>query len=156
MGYATVAVLLAALAQDKNEAEQLFRKMEDKLARAKTLQVAVSISIAGNKEGKFAGSLTLAEGNKARLHLKGALADKALDLEMVSDGVRMHVSNPGSKPSDRETPKNLNDIVARALSRVGLFATLMTARQSGPKRAELGVDDLFRASQFKLGKKEKV
>jgi outer membrane lipoprotein-sorting protein len=154
MGYATVALLLAAFAQDRSEAEQLFRKMEETVAGTKALQTAVVITITGKKDGKFEGALALAKGNKARMNLKGAMAEKTLDLSMVSDGTRMKVKDPGGKQAEQNTPKKLNEVLAGALNRAGLFATLMMSRRSD--QDEPNVEDLFRVSGFKFGKKDKV
>jgi outer membrane lipoprotein-sorting protein len=156
MGYAAAVALLAALVQEKNEAEQLFHKMDQQITKAKTLQVAVTVTLEGAKEGKFEGTLALAQGNKARLKLKGDLAGKQMDLEMVSDGSRLRTSSSGGKQNVEDTPKKLNDTIAGPLGRAGLFAPLMSIRRAGPKQDEFDPEKMFRLSGFKLGKKDKV
>src|SRR5438309_11874427 len=79
---ALMAAALPTLAQDAkpspdDEAKQLFQKMEDRLAAAKTLQCSLEIKSEGSGEPgfpvqkmEFTGSLALEEGNRVRLELK--------------------------------------------------------------------------------------
>src|SRR5262245_5469133 len=96
----------------KNEAEKLFRKMEEKLDKAKSLECAFEISVPWKlgmlklDNNSFAGTLFLAEGNKAFLALNEVTGDQDSYLHIVSDGVHHSLQQQafGRLPY---SPKNL-------------------------------------------------
>src|SRR5258708_36747869 len=76
-------------AQD-NEAEKLYREMEQKVRAAKTLQVRFDLNItdALGKTGIVKGALTLGEGDKYRVDLDGKIFGQAVKGIEVSDGTQ--------------------------------------------------------------------
>jgi len=160
MNLVFVALLLTAPAQEKNEAEELYRKMEKQLTAAKTLQVSFEMDIPSDKGGKFKGILWLADGNKLRMDISGEMAGQKVKLEIVSDGTKLKASGSEMpKPMEQATQKKLKDNVVTVMTRAGLFAGLffpiiITDPEEQPK--ELDADAMFGVSEFKLGPKEKI
>jgi outer membrane lipoprotein-sorting protein len=149
----TVGLLLAADApkdRAKNEAEKVFRTMEEKLAKAKTLECVFDIRIGTQS---YEGSLFLAGGNRARLEINESTKGRPMRLLMISDGARQSFQDNGiSRPQLRDAPKNLNAKILTWVARPGMFlphAPLPDVKADDAK-------EQFRVSGFKLGQKEKV
>src|SRR5262249_9636727 len=159
MRFGLVALLLPPVAQD-NEAGKLFRKMGDKIDKAKTIQVAFEATIEDPFTGKMKGTLNLTEGNKARMEASGEFGGKEGKYFMVSDGMKMKtVEEEGDKPrkTEKDTPKNLGANLKYALKSIGLVAGFFIAGRSSPDgKDDIKVEDIIRVSEFKFGKKEKV
>lgn len=139
-------------------AEDLFHRMEAKLAAAKTLQVAFK----GTRRAMtWQGSLTLARGDKARLEMKGEVPriQSSFQLTAVSDGFRTRVVGTTPKGIDRVAPKGLNGYLLFYL-RWGMMPDAadvfleMDPDEKETTAAEIGA--ACPASGFKFGKKEKV
>jgi outer membrane lipoprotein-sorting protein len=157
MRLAFLAAFLLALAQGENQAEKLFRESEKKLAEADQAQITVESTLEGTPEkGRLKGTLLLAKGNKASVVVQGNLRGEKFKMSAVSNGTMMKVEMTMSKPQEEEnTPKNLNATIAASFSRVGMLAVFRyRTQQAGEK--EPGLDDLFKVSDFVLGKKETV
>jgi outer membrane lipoprotein-sorting protein len=151
-----LVIVLALHADDKNEAEQLFRKMETKLTSAKSLECSHEAKIEGGKgPGSVKASLTLAEGNKSRLDVSGRFGDFEEKITLVSDGEKVVslADRPGPKGP---APKWLNDAYRASLARAGLVVALTFIEGVGEQPKEFKADDEMKVSNFKLGKKEKV
>jgi outer membrane lipoprotein-sorting protein len=151
------AVLLTVLGQGNNDAEQLFRRMEEKLAKAKTLELVFEGKLEV-KEGNESvtlrreGSLLLAEGSRMRLEMKeGAKAETMWRL-MVSDGARMKVLDKGSDPQVQTAPKSGNSEVLTWVTRAGVLLPQMPL----PDVQAADGNDRYPVSDFRLGNKEKV
>jgi outer membrane lipoprotein-sorting protein len=154
------AMLPAAAAQGGDEAEKLFRAVEARLSKARTVRLAFRVdTYLGREKGMLTGTLLLAAGNKARLRVKGAILGKDLDAELVSDGARMRaLDQPSAKPLEAPAPKHLNEIVTAALSRSGLFLNLdlLSKQLDRTDGGQLNPADLFPVSDLKLGRKENL
>jgi outer membrane lipoprotein-sorting protein len=94
MRWLTALALLAvtawpAVAQD-NEAEKLFRAMEQKVRSAQTLRLRFDLSVAGalGTKGNVKGTLVLGEGDKYRVEMEGKVFGQAVRGTEVSDGTR--------------------------------------------------------------------
>ncbi len=147
-------------AQGDDKAEKLFRAMEERLSRARTVRLAFRVDWhLGREKGTFRGTFLLAAGNKARLQVKGAVLGKDVDAVLVSDGARIGVlDSSAAKPLEAPAPKPLNEIMTAALSRSGLFLNLdLLGRQLDRKDGgQLKAAELFPVSDRKLGRKEKL
>jgi outer membrane lipoprotein-sorting protein len=157
MRLAFLPAVLLALAQGENQAEKLIRESEKLLAEADQAQITVESTLEGTPErGRLKGTLLLAKGNKASLVVQGNLRGEELKISVVSNGTKMKVEMAMSKPQEeQDTPKNFNAMLAGTFSRVGMLAGFRTrAQQAGQK--EPGLDDLYKVSDFVLGKKERV
>lgn len=134
----------------KNEAEKLFRTVEQKLAKAKTLECDFDVKI---DTLSYKGSLFLAEGNRARLEINEATKGRLMRCLIVSDGTRLSYQDNGlSHPKLEDTPKSLNADILTWMARPGVFlpqAPLPDVKADDAK-------DRFRVADFKLGSKEKV
>lgn len=143
---------LPAAADDGKEAEKLYQQMEEKVAKAKSIEMSFEVEIAspGQKEkGTIKGSLALAEGNKMRLEYKTKLMGMEGDATLISDG-KKEVALSAGRPLGEAgpTPKDLERKARRAVSPNGFFFGLLLGTPGG-------VPDL-KASDFKLGKRQKV
>jgi RNA polymerase sigma factor (sigma-70 family) len=151
------AVLLA-LAQGGNQAENLFRESEKKLSEADQAQITVESTLERGtlKKGHLKGTLLLAKGNKANMAVQGNLDGEEFKMSAVSNGSKMKMEVTMSKPQEEQnTPKDLNAMFAGSFSRVGVLAGFRTRTQQAGEQ-EPGLDDLYKVSDFVLGKKEKV
>jgi outer membrane lipoprotein-sorting protein len=116
----------------ENEAEKLFRAMEEKIHRARAFRVAVDIKITAERQkgkdqgGQLKGSLILTQDNKARLTLRGKVAGEAMNREMVSDGKHITCKDYLPEPPERATqtaPKKLHAMLSMLLTRAGVYGT---------------------------------
>ncbi len=148
----------------KNEAEKLFRIMEEKLDKAKTLE-CVFDGYLPTDLGSFEGTLLLAEGNKVRLEINKSKDDGLqltpeaakkygkMRLRIVSDGVHLMMEGNGlDRPQLRDTPKNLNADILTWMSRTGL----LLPQAPLPDQKVDCAKDRFVVSDFKLGIREKI
>lgn len=143
--------------QQKNEAEALFKRMEEKLAKAKTVQVK-SRGSTMTAEGEMAATVELSweAGSKARLDSDMKIPEQGeFKSRFVSDGKNAALSGPQAQSG--KTPQNLISDLVRSWSRGGGFfaaawieaATFKDKRH--PKRANVP-----KTVDFKLGPKENV
>jgi outer membrane lipoprotein-sorting protein len=132
-------------AQEGTEAEKLFRQMEAKLSKAQTLECTFATRL--DPKGTFKGSLTFAEGNKARVEVTGEV-DRAAKYTVVSDGTKIvRLVDAGVPEQVNEIkPQALREEILRSFGLVGGFAVLEFSFAK----------DKVKVSGFKLGKKEKL
>src|SRR5262249_3330156 len=141
MRYALLALLFPAVAWagGDNEAEKLFRQLEKKIRAAKAVRIVADIT--GSAKGtdvKFHIEMTLAEGNKARVKMKGEVkkegGDEKLGAELVSDGTNLRMSETTSgKTKDDKAPEGFSQKLALLVGRVGLIGGLRTGVGGGKK-----------------------
>ncbi len=160
MRFALCALLLPALAARGEDAEKLYRQMEQKITKAKAFHVVADVDAKG-KDGKAAKihiDATLAEGNKVRLKVKGTADAKDVGMEMVSDGknLRTVMAAAGKGPPDQETPDRFTEVVAAVMARVGLIGGFRATAQKGKDRKIPDVEKLFGLHDLKMGKPETV
>jgi outer membrane lipoprotein-sorting protein len=138
------------------EAEKLFRAMEEKLAKVKTLECSVEIlcDFGGQMEAlSYKGSLLLGEGNRARQEIYEPGKAPPIRLLMVSDGTRVSMQDNGmSHPAIENTPKDLNRDILTWLARTGVFVPHLPLPDVNADNAEVR----FPVANFKLGDKEKI
>lgn len=146
-------------ASDKNEGEQLFRKMEANLEKAKTLDLAFeTIYGKGNLRSgqRLKGTLAATSENQLRLQVTGGKANETVHLR-ISDGVRAITKVEFDDPPPRlaKTPKNLAANYRNVVARTGVLPALLP---HGYAYANDGGDykRMFPVTGFKLGDKEKV
>ena len=165
--YELVAVLVAALlvgavgltwGMEKNGAEELFTKMEEKLLKADTLQVTLQTSIKRPEEVEIKAAIFLQEGNKARMEMDyGALA-LPLPPTIISNGTKWKGIAPGVHLSELDTPSNLNRILTLAVTRGGTTAIVYWLRSPERKAGEEEPDPetWLCVSEFTLGNQEEI
>jgi outer membrane lipoprotein-sorting protein len=136
-----------------NEAEKIFRAMEEKIQAAKAVQITFDIEMNGkDKKAKSKGSLLFTKDNKARLKMIGDDMGKDVTIEMVSDGKRMKSAESPetiAKAEEAPTRTNLHNLLSAMVSGPGL---LLTYEDLSPGL----VAPRFRLVYFNAGAAEKV
>jgi hypothetical protein len=154
---------MRALAQDPktsadDRAKQLFQKMEERLAKVKTLDGTVELKweITGKHPTALllAGSLSLAEGNRTRLDLREQTEGRPLYQLLISDGCRAWYQDAElPKPQvASKVPANLNAEILTHLARSGL----LPLNSPLPPVEVAESKERFSVSKFRLGPKEKI
>jgi outer membrane lipoprotein-sorting protein len=140
-----------------NDAEQLFKQMEAKLHKAKT----VSLSFASKAESdgepfkgwKLKGTVAVVGGNKGRVEMSGGKEGserfKALS---ISDGKQVVQDKGKPRPAPKVYTSNLLTIVARS----GFFLMIAPLPPEPFTNPNFDLREGFTVSGFKLGKKEKI
>jgi len=150
---ALVAIALI-LPQEKNEAEDLFKKMEEKLAKAKTVQLKLSGEMQPMKLG-LTGELLFDEAGKLRMELEGKAGPDLMKALMLSDGKKLRLeSNDKKDPKQFEVPETLGKLARACFARAGFVGTLDAL--DNDRDVKLEPDAQFAPKEFKLGAKEKV
>jgi hypothetical protein len=147
--------LAAGHAAEENEAEKLFRRMEQKVRAAATLQLRLDLRLtdALGRAGSVQGALTLGAGDKYRAEFEGKLFGQSIKGTEVSDGARTSFRDAhdpkrnGSEPA----PKAAGAYLRGTLPRWGVFLATLNLRRSG----EL-TPDALQLSDFQLVGPEKV
>jgi internalin A len=110
-----------------NEAEKLFRAVEEKIKAAKAVQFTFDIEMKGkDKQAKSNGSLLFTKDNKARLKTIGNESGKDVTIEMISDGKRMKsAESPETIANAQEEPTqtNLHSLLSTMVCGPGLLLT---------------------------------
>ncbi len=104
--------------------------MEKKIREARAFRVAVDIRITAEREkgkdqgGHLKGSLILTQDNKARLTLRGKVAEEAMNREIVSNGKHIAWKDYLPEPPYRATqtvPKKFHALLSRLVLRAGVY-----------------------------------
>ena len=152
MRHLIIAAIAILISQERNEAEELFKKMEEKILSAKTLQIRFH----GTREpGKLhlAGDLKLNEGNKSRIVVKSGKAGDAVTTTVIVDGKTLvHSTTKGSAGFD--APESLEKLQRISVARAGLNATYEASVDEGSAKAD--AERAFIVKEFTLGVREKV
>jgi outer membrane lipoprotein-sorting protein len=142
--------------QEAKEAEALFKKMEEKLAKAKTVQMKSTAS-AKMEQGEMTLSADLfwEADNKVRLEYGMKAPEGELKSLYVSDAKSV-VMTGHEKRSGVTPPKLTSDLVRSWSGGGGFFVTFWIEAatfkdESHPKRANVP-----KAVSFKMGAKEKI
>jgi len=153
----TVTLAVAApLRAQQNDAEKLFRAMEEKIMTAKSLRVAaMAVQKFGDEAVNYKGHGLMMQGNKARFELEFEIYGTTIKKRRVSNGSQMIVDEPGAGPDARPTPVNMNKILSGALASCGIVMATELACSSGDL-ARFELDKNVPVSNFKMGVKEKV
>jgi outer membrane lipoprotein-sorting protein len=148
MRYVLSVLLLHALVTGlpalDNEAERLFRAMENKIKSAKAIQVNADIELRaikgredeskiGDGVNKAKGTLLLTKDNQVRLTIR----NEFLGILLISDGKQLKLlSDQGDldEAEARPTPKHLHNLIGTLVCRVGLTGSSMIVRFApGPR-----------------------
>jgi outer membrane lipoprotein-sorting protein len=152
-------VLLALLPPaEPNEAEKLFRQMEEKVLKAKTLECVVEGTVEGTAKGvKLGMKATVLAGahNQVRMDLTGEAEGKTEKLSIISDGMKVMTVEKEPAPAQYAS-KWLGESVRAAVARSGVTVPFILIRLAPDKTREFKVDEYLPISDFKLGKKETV
>jgi outer membrane lipoprotein-sorting protein len=154
---APLMLLVLLPGADKDDAEKLFRRMEAKLAKAKTVECAYEAKVEADKTVTIKGTLLLGEGNKIRMEVNGESGGMKEKLTMISDGTKVKVIPEGAPARSLEdAPKWMGEAVRAVVARCGVARLVMSTGLAPQKDKEFNVDEYLQVSDFKLGKKEMV
>ena len=163
----TPLVLFFALHAEPNEAEQAFRKMEMKLTKAKSLECTFEAKFGeGDNATTLKGDVALDEGDKTRLEMTMETGGMKVKSLVISDGNKEMDVSEKSKTT-RDASKGKNDTFREWFTQVGVMPPLVffgvaetkvgeqpKEEKKQPKEWKFG--DLYKVSNFQLGKKEQV
>lgn len=146
---------LAIALQVPNPAEEKFKKMEEALARAKTVQFRFEAETRGPLKMKMNGEVLL-EGNKVFWRTKVDAGKDQFETLLVCDGTRVRTRfSDFPDPVDRPAPEKLGATVLALLTRAGI--------SGGPNSLNLGKEtdrmdpyERFKVSALALGNREKI
>lgn len=153
---ATVLVLASVSLQDEAP-EKLFRRMEEKIAGARTLQSAFKASFGGEARGELAGGFLL-QGQSGRMTLEGTAQGKPVKILRVSDGKRTKVvSQDNAIRVEEETPPRFGEDTRTVVSRLG-FCTMFFSFMRTPDSSKEGkpLAQTLVTRDFSKGAREKV
>jgi hypothetical protein len=137
--------------QEKNAAEQLFSRMEDRLSKAKTVRFTY-----GAFRGDCTGRFLLSEGNRARIEIK----EERFNRKLVSDGATVADVVLQSKPTTRKAPANLTSNLLHCLTRFDLHTGFSTGiatdwvMEGHDVRQKVALRDFKLLEKKKLGDRE--
>ena len=149
------AVLIAP--QEKNEAEELYKKMEAKILEAKTIQARLQGSmIQDTQHLDMRGELLLGEKNQARYEITTQIGSTVTPSTAVTDGKKMALVYPDGKgaPTNAAIPEKFGRLMRVRLARAGVVAA--TEAMQVEKLLKEDPATTIRVRDFKLGAKEKV
>lgn len=143
-----VSVLLLQSADDT------FKRIEESLERAKSVEVVFKGEVAGAggvKEEKMAYSGALrCSGEKTSLTFKMVRESREHEIKTVVDGARMRVID-GTRIQEKEAPKNLRANLNVMIGRSGMYLAMMMGRPPlKPGEKEPDPKELFRVSDVKI------
>jgi hypothetical protein len=128
---------------------QALISVEDQLMDATASRVDFLVSASGSLEADLTGSLLLGEGGQARLAGEGTLRGQEVDLLLVSDGTRMHLSN-GIDTIEAATPAALREALVVGFTRTGVTHNLLRlADLLPPDHAEGRADSWARTTEIR-------
>lgn len=152
--FALVLVILpvSLVSAKDDDAEKLYRSMEQKVRAAKTLQIRYEMNVtdAAGKTGGVQGTLTLGEGDRLRADAEGKLFDQPVKCTAISDGanLKFHDAPTAAKERDEKAAlpaKGLGLYSRLALPREGIFLCTLNMDRRGdlPTGATLPADFKF-------------
>lgn len=147
--HALLLVILPALvAQDGNEAEKLFRKMEMKITQAKSLELVFDLTMDGRDKLTVKGKFLLASGNKARMELDVDSPREKNMMIIIGDGAAVQMVEGDKKGFPETTSDHLSQVIRDSLAR----SSLMAGMEGIDKKRSLKLT----TADFQLGAKEAV
>jgi outer membrane lipoprotein-sorting protein len=153
---AYLIALALLVPQDKqNEAEELFKKLEEQIAKAATVQATLKGDMkSGPATIKFTAELLLGEGNRARWELTKTMGSRSSESVFVSDGRRVsEVEMKEGAPAPFETPGTFGESMRIRFARAGIFGALDLQSE---KLAKEDPSTAPAPSDLKLGPREKT
>jgi outer membrane lipoprotein-sorting protein len=158
---ALAVVLLAGVQDDKpkNEAEELFKAMSEKIVKASTLSVKLEGKIESSLEeedNELNGRIHLKKGNKARIEIETLRKGRERKLMLVSDGKRVKGEKFFERGATIETPQKLNELISGSMPRAPVFYLTFFPVAGGPNGEEPKAEEIFKTSDYKMGAKKRV
>jgi hypothetical protein len=153
----TLVLFLAPVYAEENEAEKLYRAMENKIRSVKSLHVVFEgEGTADGKKGKVKGTFDF-EGNKFRIVQEVTVDGKTEKSLTVSDGKLTFSNFTGKAETFRRAPQDGDFEKALALLARGGPQTFFNVCSFGPpKKDDFNLDKFLKVKDIKLGPKEKI
>jgi len=143
-----------AAGSDKGEGKKLFRQMEARLAKVKTIQCNFAVILKACRGGSGKGSFLLAPGNKSRLKLVSTGETPGNTVVMVSDGKKCALIVAGLSGRTEDVPRWLNQAFKTGFARAGpMMLRLVPLADEGK---DFKPNDAFLVTDFKLGEKGRI
>jgi hypothetical protein len=135
-------------------ADETFKRIEESLDRAKSVEVVFKGEVAaagGGKEEKLAYSGAVRSlGEKMSLTFKMARDGREHEIKTVVDGATMRVID-GPRVQEKEAPKNFRANLNVMIGRSGMYLAMMMGRPPlKPGEKEPDPKGLFRVSEVKI------
>lgn len=154
----SAALSAEPLFQEKT-AEEIFKKIEETIEKAKAVSVRFKYNLSEKSvdpgQEVESGTLLLKEDNKARLAMRIFFphgGQEPQDVLVVSEGSKMMLKSGSRKPREIETPKTLNNGFRTILARASvLFFSIAFQKEEG----ERDFKKTFQVSDFKSGEDDK-
>lgn len=122
----TLTAVLALGADPSAEAEGMFKKMEEAVFKAKTVQSEIEVKVEADQKPMLdmKGRFLVETGNRARLELSGEMKGRKEKIKAISDGKRQTMIR-GEKDhldpdSTRAALEDVGETVLLSLSRTGV------------------------------------
>jgi outer membrane lipoprotein-sorting protein len=160
MALVTVALLAApTLAQQpQNEAEKLYRAMEQKIRSAKALHVVFEGDvIKDGKKATFSGTVDWVEGNKCHFDLKMDVEGKSARFLAISNGKESFTKFGEQVDTKAQAPKPRDYEQGTGwLARTGMVCIFVVGPKSKEQTQSGDIDKDLHVKDFQLGAKEKI
>ena len=156
MWVATTLVLVALAPAQKNEGEELFKKMEEKVYKAKVVEFESDSDIAGQQKGSMNLKATTAEGNKVNFSITIEFGGRKQVMRAVADGKNGRQFEGDKAGKREETPRQIGVGLTTMVTRAGLVPIGKGGGEDPFKADQFDKDKVLPLSDFKLGAKEKV
>jgi hypothetical protein len=143
------------------EAEKLFRKMEEKILKCRTLQTEVDVSyVSESSNTKLHGGVAVAPGDKLSIELRTVESDPAKNKVVylvLSDGTKWY--NVGvAPPIGQPKPERLGEMGLASMTRLGVYLGLydIIHLSVNDQPFKFDMNKYFPVGDFKTGKKETI
>jgi hypothetical protein len=146
--------LLLQAAPEKDNGSALVRKMEEKLLKAKTIQLKFSQK--GNTGLLVEGGLLLAEGNRVRVDYSATQRGEKMTQNLRSDGSHVLLTENGRPGKSGNTPTGLGGDATVGLSRLGMVPAPWERLFRGSLAKGGPLKDQIEFKEWALGEKGKV
>jgi outer membrane lipoprotein-sorting protein len=156
----SLLIILSVVAEPNNEAERLFRQMQQALSQARTLDCVFEVKAEVGNGNDFRGRLLLAEGNRMHLQMEGQRKGALTKMAVISDGTKLVAETGGARKELPNVPKSLNQEIVTVMTQAGgrmlARGVIVPEAPEGQEAKGKRFADRLRASGFKLGRKEKL
>ena len=143
-------------AQDGADPAVRMAGLREALDRAKTLRITFASEIDSDKgKDTVKGTMIVGEGNKARVELKMSVADKSVDLVMISDGKTTQTISGDNKPRMKPTEVHMRKNLLAMIERAGVAVPMFTIRAGKDDEAARDLTKSLTVSDLKHKESDK-
>ncbi len=139
--------------------EELFRRMEQRVLKCKTLRMQVKVDFGQDLPGSESGKLLVAQTNKVRVALSGTIRGVDGQCHLTSNGLQLDFFGFGGfggvgVDCGRPVPKQLAQNILGAVTRSSVDQACLEIAERDPNGppSEFDLDKHFQVSDFKASK----